>query len=388
MIYKIAIVAIVGKERLLMSSVVDIFNSQNNRPHQLIKYLSKYYDIDVICVNDQWKSKQKTDHKYFEQSFPYLKDINVQYITNKKVSVPMQEYFYSRVNRIKNLTKYKIHINYNTVSSGNRYSNLIPTIYDMADDLPSMIGSSPQIPKYLHNIAYEIGRISVSRSIKKAEMCVFTSENLLKKYSIDKSKSVIIPNGVDTNLFAPALKNNSQGSEDIIIGYVGVIREWVDLLTPIRLMKYLDYNYKLMIVGAEGDYDKIKKIVREEGLENRIIFTGCVPYFKIPEIIAEMDICIIPFFINEVTNDALPLKLFEYMACEKPVISTPLTTIKQVVGDKIYYASNIKEYREEIIKIIENYDILRYKTNRNFVVENYDWNVLFEKYKFVIDQME
>lgn len=61
-----------------------------------------------------------------------------------------------------------------------------------------------------------------------------------------------------------------------------------------------------------------------------------------------MDFCLIPFKRSSISENALLLKLFEYMACEKPIISTELPGIKAVVGNKVMYAANEDEYKEKI----------------------------------------
>ena len=45
--------------KILMTSIVDMKKSQHNRPHQLVKYLSKKHEITVLSINDWWNGGQK-----------------------------------------------------------------------------------------------------------------------------------------------------------------------------------------------------------------------------------------------------------------------------------------------------------------------------------------
>ena len=96
-----------------------------------------------------------------------------------------------------------------------------------------------------------------------------------------------------------------------------------------------------------------------------------------------MDVCLLPFLKDKVSNNALPLKLFEYMACEKIVISTPLSGVKEVIGNKIIYASNVEEMTQRIVEIYHDKDILRElgKKGREFVEQNYSWDKLCDKFE-------
>ena len=45
--------------KILMTSIVDLKKSQHNRPHQLVKYLSKKHEITVHSINDWWNGGQE-----------------------------------------------------------------------------------------------------------------------------------------------------------------------------------------------------------------------------------------------------------------------------------------------------------------------------------------
>ena len=166
---------------------------------------------------------------------------------------------------------------------------------------------------------------------------IFTVTLHLKKhilsYDVPESKVRVLPSGVDTQMFSPGPRNNALlqewgiGPEDPVILFMGtiykfsgldrIIREWHQVLSG-------HPNAKLLIVGCGEDEDRLKHLSIESGLASHIVFGGLHPYAALVDIIRSSDICINPFELNAITRDILPTKLFQYLACGKPVIATEL----------------------------------------------------------------
>lgn len=363
-------------------------NSQHNRPHQFIKHLSKNHRVTVLSINDWWKKDQETQDTYRKDLEKYLVNVELIPLTEKKVSPILQEFLFRK--EIKNVLKnnYDVHLNYNTIFSGRLPTQEIKTVYDLADDLSAMIRDSPQIPASLRPIGGFLGDSLIRRNLKSSDKITITTEGLIKSYSVPKEKYSVIPNGVDTNNFinyGSSIKNKLDLS-GFIIGYVGVLREWVDLKPVFLALKNLDTEISMLIVGSEGDFNKNVNLARSCGVLDRVIFTGTVPYSQVPKYISAMDVCLIPFSKNAVSENALPLKLFEYMACEKPVISTELTGVRKAVDNLVIYANNEKDYEYSILKLFTD-DNLRHelgKKGRSFVELNYDWKQIVKKLENVL----
>jgi len=277
---------------------------------------------------------------------------------------------------------FDVHLNYSTLISGYVAAKRVKTVYDIADDLGAMIKESPQIPRLMRPFGGILGDLMVRRNIEKAEKVTVTTDMLKIAYSIPDGKCEVISNGVDTNLFRNYGDTKEElGLDGFIIGYVGVLREWVDLEPVFLALKDLDAEIKMVVVGKEGGFNENVRLAKKCGVSDRVTFTGMVPYSQVPKYISAMDVCLIPFKKSQISENALPLKLFEYMACEKPVISTDLPGIKNVAGDKVMYASDKDKYKEKIEELYKNEE-LRYemgKSGREFVEENYDWEKIVER---------
>jgi len=369
--------------RILITSIVDLKKSQHNRPHQFVKYLSKKHEVTVLSINDWWKGGQDNLEAYSSEFDDDFKRIDYYYLTDKKVSPILQELLFRR--KVKEVLKeedFDVHLNYSTLISGYVAAKRVKTVYDLADDLGAMIKESPQIPRLMRPFGGILGDLMVRRNIEKAEKVTVTTDMLKIAYSIPGGKCEVISNGVDTNLF----RNYGNAKEELgldgfIIGYVGVLREWVDLEPVFGALKDLDAEIKMVVVGKEGGFNENVRLVKKCGVSDRVTFTGMVPYSQVPKYISAIDVCLIPFKKSQISESALPLKLFEYMACGKPVISTDLPGIKNVAGEKVMYATNEKEYKERIAELYKNEELRHEmgKSGREFVAENYDWEKIVER---------
>lgn len=373
--------------KILITSIIDLKKSQHNRPHQFVKYLSKNHDLTVVSINDWWKGGQDNLESYSKEFADIFDRIDYIYLSDKKISPILQEVLCTK--KVGEVVKegFDVHLNYNSLVSGYVASRKIKTVYDLADDLGSMIRSSPQIPEILRPFGGILGDLFLQKNINQSELITVTMENLVDSCKVPLDKYEVIPNGVDTSLFKlhKGAKANL-GLSGFIIGYVGVLREWVDFKPVFLALKSMDPEIKLLIVGKEGFFNENVKLAKMCGVADRVIFTGMISYSQVPKYISAMDVCLIPFKKGGISENALPLKLFEYLACEKPVVSSELQGVMKAVGNLVAYAKDQDDYRE-IFKRLYDDNSLRYNmgiSGRKFIEKNYDWKKICEKLENVL----
>ena len=381
--------------RILITSIVDLKKTSHNRLHQFIRHLSRNHSITVLSINDWWKTSQTDVSQYQLGVEDILRSVDIKYLTKHRISPVLQEVFsvvtLNRILREIDYTRFDVHLNYNTLISGYYVAKRlrawgINTVYDIADDLPEMIASSPQIPSWLRPLGKLVGSSMVKRNINISRKTVYITSSLRNSYQVSQDKSEIIPNGVDTELFksypSQPLRHNLGIEQNFVVGYVGVLREWVDFEPVFAAIKQIEedkHNVKVLIVGEEGGITRVKNLTEKYQISDEVIFTGTVSYTKVPEYISCMDVCLIPFKANRLSDGALPLKLFEYMSCEKPVICSNLTSVAQAARDRVLYASNQGEYQKNLVALYNNRE-LREKMGvegREFAKQGYSWvNIL------------
>ncbi len=374
--------------KILVTSIVDLKKSQHNRPHQFVKYLSKNHEVTVLSINDWWKGKQGDLNHYSSDFDDIFEGVDFHYLTERKISPILQEVLFNKKNKELSKEKFDVHLNYNCLVTGYKASKNFNTVFDLADDLPEMIATSPQIPNFLKSFGRNLGQFYLKKDIKHANYVTLTTQSLKEVYNVPDEKAEFIPNGVNTKLF----KNYSNAKEELglcgfIIGYVGVLRSWVNFKPVFEALKFLDKDIKILIVGSEGNFQETKDLARKCGVKDRVIFTGMVPYSKVPKYISAMDVGIIPFVSNGVSHNALPIKLFEYFACEKPVISSSIHPIKVNFSKNILFASNCEDYVNKIKLLHENKE-LRSKLGKNGrkISENYTWKSISTKLEKTLER--
>jgi len=156
------------------------------------------------------------------------------------------------------------------------------------------------------------------------------------------------------------------------------LREWIDfdpIFAAVAALIIQCPDIRLLIVGEEGGLEKVKNLATKYVIADKTVFTGTIPYTQVPRYISCMDACLTARRVDPVAEKMLPLKLLEYMACEKPVISTKLAGTQEAVQDKVLYASNKTEYQEQIARLYNDKELSRKmgQQGRKFVERNFSW---------------
>jgi glycosyltransferase involved in cell wall biosynthesis len=209
----------------------------------------------------------------------------------------------------------------------------------------------------------------------------------------------VIPNGTDTSRLVPIAKPDAKTmiglkEDEIVIGYVGSLEDWVSLEPVIRGMRNI--NGKLLIVGAHlysDDYfRKLKDLARDIGVENKVIFTGFIDYDRLSPYLSAMDIGVNPLK-NMIKNKySAGGKVFNYLSCETPVLSTDVTSLRRMfseyeINDRgVYFYDNLEDGRgfsAAVNDLMENYSYLNRGNFRNIAMK-YDWTNLAKYYLDVL----
>lgn len=210
-------------------------------------------------------------------------------------------------------------------------------------------------------------------------------------------KVKLLYTGVDTNKFNPTIdtavlrKKLDINRDDKVIVFIGALFEFSGLDQYIgqfpKVIKAIPET-KLIIVGKGYLLEKLKKLIKDLKLTKHIIVTGYQPYEMMPQYINLADICINPFRINDTTRDIMPGKILQYLACAKPVLSTPLPGMKAIMPDERYGViySDIDDFAENTVKLLRDDEKIRTvgEEGRVYVKKNHDWNEIARKLEEIL----
>ncbi|MDD2638740.1 MAG: glycosyltransferase family 4 protein, partial [Methanothrix sp.] len=129
-------------------------------------------------------------------------------------------------------------------------------------------------------------------------------------------------------------------------------------------------DLRLLVVGGSlfTDYDQeLEKLTKKLGIEDKVVFSGLVEYEELPSYISAMDLCLIPLLPDDWVDIALPNKFFEYSACGKPILSTPIPDMIKIGGENLFIYRDMKEFSDKVLEIKNS--------PRSFEVDmtNYSW---------------
>jgi len=218
--------------------------------------------------------------------------------------------------------------------------------------------------------------------------------NLEKDYKIPGEKIVVVSNGANTSLFRPLEQEICRRELGLDFGipfvcFVGNLAPWQGVEYLIKAASPVISRFpecRFLIVGDGAMKNDLMKLSRELGIEDRFIFTGVIAYDRVPLYINASDICTAPFiFARNAKIGLSPLKLYEYMACGKPVVASNISGVSDVLetsgGGIPILPENQGALAEGILKLLENPD-LRMKLGSkglSYVTENYSWYSVAKK---------
>ncbi len=186
------------------------------------------------------------------------------------------------------------------------------------------------------------------RLLRQTNAVICTSQNLYEKFK-DDYPTYLLRHGVDLELFS-SLTPVEHHSLDAIptprVGYFGNIDQRSDFYFIQKLALALPYISFVFTGPIQANVSALKT-------HPNIYFTGAVPYEDLPSIVKGWEACILPYQVNALTRNINPLKLKEYLATGKPVISTPLPDVCELSEFvKIIEARHIGGWRTAIDEAI------------------------------------
>lgn len=161
--------------------------------------------------------------------------------------------------------------------------------------------------------------------LKKADAIIVTSQGLFDKKSKQKTPCFLIKNGVDYDLFSRKTSISQSiplEKDKKTIGYLGSVDERVDYALLEKLISTTpQYNYVFVGRVTQSAYEKRLSVFPN------VHIVGSQPPTTLPAWVQQFDVCLIPFLKNELTAGIYPLKINEYLAAGKPVLTTRFSNL-------------------------------------------------------------
>lgn len=219
------------------------------------------------------------------------------------------------------------------------------------------------VMKSIEMIAYKMGDAIITSSQSNFEY--------VKKNYNPSGIHALIPNYVETKVFKPLNTEKKRGS----ICFIGRLSQEKNLFALLESLKGLSYT--LTIIGSGGQEEQLKKFANKNGINAN--FLGNVPNHKLPKILNQHELFILPSFYEN-----MPKTLLEAMACGMPVIGTNVKGINEVIKhgkNGILCNTDANSIREAIVTLMKDEELKQKlgENARKTIVEDYSLDNLAKK---------
>ncbi|ALG47658.1 glycosyltransferase [Clostridium perfringens] len=241
-------------------------------------------------------------------------------------------------------------------------------IYDFVDELSSEISGYNITSKMIEDhekLLRDKENVLVVSTAKKLK-------DIANKFRGENENNILAPNAVNLEDFKNHGHEIGEKIQPIvnkrkpIIGYYGALAKWFDYKLIEQLAKERE-DYEIVLIGMDydGSYD-------QSNLKyySNISYLGMIDYKDLINYSRYFDVCIVPFIKNDITDSTSPLKIFEYMALEKPIVTTNINECKNyesclISKDYDEFIRNIDKALKLEVDNKEYFNILRREAEEN-----------------------
>lgn len=204
---------------------------------------------------------------------------------------------------------------------------------------------------------HQLPRFNRARFVRHAAQCCLVAcltsamRDTLIAWGVPKEKVIAEGDGVDLKRFAKvpmketARSSNGLRTNRLIVGYVGRLKTLgmekgvKYLLEALKELQSENLFMGLIVGGPASDTDEYRRLAAELKLTaDDVHFTGEVSAARIPEMLSACDVLAMPFpDLPHYRHHMSPLKMFEYMAASRPIVTSDLPTIRDVLSEETAY---------------------------------------------------
>ena len=228
---------------------------------------------------------------------------------------------------------------------------------------------------------------------KRADAIIVVTDGIkrfLIQYGINESIIHVIGNGANTELLMPidrcfCLNKLGLDVRYRYVCFVGNLAPWQGveyLIQSVPLILKSCPDARFLIIGDGIMKSEWVQLTQKLEISDKFIFTGSIPYEQVPLQINASDVCIVTK--KPLKSGYSPLKLYEYMACGKPVIATRtdgFEILEECNAGILIDPTNAQELADAVIKLLLNEDLRKQMGTKGyeFVVENHSWASVIDK---------
>jgi glycosyltransferase involved in cell wall biosynthesis len=259
-----------------------------------------------------------------------------------------------------------------------------PFVLEVRDLWPD---SAIQLGVLKNRVLIGLSRWLESFLYHRADLLVPVSEsirNAILAHGISSSRIFVLPNGIDPELFVPGDRMNEKRveigvGEEFIVSYIGThgMAHGLDRVVEAAHLLRDHSNIRFLFIGEGAKKEEIIRLGKELGVE-RVTFHSSVPKEEIPLWYAASDLPLVTLLDLPVFTTVLPSKMFEIMACERPILMVAkgecAELLERAGAGRALSSSDSEILAQAILELAADPQKCRQyaKAGREFVLANFD----------------
>lgn len=213
--------------------------------------------------------------------------------------------------------------------------------------------------------------------IANVDQVFIHSPGLMEKKGAINPHTVFVPNGVD--FFAYASPAPEPRDLSVIprprIGYTGYIKKQLDWPLLLELAKR-HREWSFVFVGPRSPHPEIVPAISELSSYPNVYFLGPKSARVLAAYPQHFDTCIMPYRVDAYTNNIYPLKLHEYLASGRPIVSAPIRSLRDF-SKVIALPNGLEEWSNALARALEPAATCpEAVVARQEIAREYDWDRL------------
>ena len=188
----------------------------------------------------------------------------------------------------------------------------------------------------LYPFLSRLEKSSLSQYARIIAVSEFLKKELVDQYGLPANDITVVPNGIEKDFFdkvdtSMVRKELGLAKDDVVLFYLGRLSARKGLQLLLDAFKELSkQNPKLkLVIGGVGEYEAtIKEFIKDNRLQDSLLFVGNVPDSRLKAYYSDFDIFVLPSLY-----ETFGIVLLEAMSQGTPVVATRIGGIPEVVGD-------------------------------------------------------
>jgi glycosyltransferase involved in cell wall biosynthesis len=218
---------------------------------------------------------------------------------------------------------------------------------------------------------------------RKADTVIVVVEEALKRLKgkdIAEHKITVVSNTLNPQRFH---EPDCQPDPDYFtLFYAGGINKHRGLQYVVKALQAVRSSkpVRLWLAGAGSYLKTLKTLAIKEGVADKIVFFGWLPFSEMNQLMGKADVCLIPHSKSAHTDSTVPHKLFQYMFSRKAIVASDCLPIKRIVEESgcglVYPFNDHKKMTEVITSLSVNPFSIKEMGDKGYqaVIKNYLWS--------------